>query len=67
LPAPDPIITVLREWLAEADQDLLSAADLLSLGADCPTDTAGFHAQQGTGWPAAGAYPLRPPTGYNDP
>ena len=46
MPVPNPVIMVIREWLAKADQDLLSAAHLLTLGADCPTDTVGFHAQQ---------------------
>ena len=46
MPAPDPVITVVREWLRKADHDLTAAAHLLTLGADCPTDTVGFHAQQ---------------------
>jgi HEPN domain-containing protein len=46
MPAPDPVITVVREWLAKADNDLLNAAHTLILGAACPTDTVCFHAQQ---------------------
>src|SRR5277367_5553966 len=46
MPAPDPVITVIREWLVKADNDLLTTAHTLRLGADCPTDTVCFHAQQ---------------------
>jgi HEPN domain-containing protein len=46
MPAPDPVVTVLRQWLAKADNDLVNAAHTLTLGADCPTDTVCFHAQQ---------------------
>ena len=46
MPAPNPIITVIREWLVKADNDLLNAAHTLTLGPDCPTDTVCFHAQQ---------------------
>jgi HEPN domain-containing protein len=46
MPAPDPIIAVLREWLAKADNDLKTAAHTLTLGKDCPTDTVCFHTQQ---------------------
>jgi HEPN domain-containing protein len=46
MPAPDPVITVLREWLAKADNDLTTAVHTLTLGKDCPTDTVCFHAQQ---------------------
>jgi HEPN domain-containing protein len=44
--APNPVITVVREWLVKADHDLLTAAHTLLLGTDCPTDTVCFHAQQ---------------------
>jgi hypothetical protein len=37
MPTPKALITVLREWLAKADNDLLNAT--LTLGAACPTDT----------------------------
>lgn len=46
MPAPDPLITVLREWLRKADNDLLTATHTLTLGTRCPTDTVCFHAQQ---------------------
>ena len=44
--APDPRILVIREWLVKADNDLKTAAHTLTLGANCPTDTVCFHAQQ---------------------
>jgi HEPN domain-containing protein len=43
---PNPVITLIREWLAKAENDLKNAAHTLKLGADCPTDTVCFHAQQ---------------------
>jgi HEPN domain-containing protein len=46
MPAPKAVISVLREWLAKADNDLTTAAHTLTLGKDCPTDTVCFHAQQ---------------------
>ena len=46
MPAPDAVIAVIREWLGKAENDLLTAAHTLKLGADCPTDTVCFHAQQ---------------------
>jgi HEPN domain-containing protein len=45
-PPPKTVITVIREWLAKADNDLTTAAHTLTLGEDCPTDTVSFHAQQ---------------------
>ena len=44
--APDPVIVLIREWLAKADNDLTNAAHTLTLGTACPTDTVCFHAQQ---------------------
>jgi HEPN domain-containing protein len=46
MPVPKGLITVIREWLAKADNDLKNAAHTLTLGKDCPTDTVCFHAQQ---------------------
>jgi len=46
MPTPNPIITVIREWLTKAENDLLTATHTLTLGAECPTDTVCFHAQQ---------------------
>ena len=42
----DDRITVVREWVEKADNDLKNASHTLKLGADCPTDTVCFHAQQ---------------------
>jgi len=46
MPAADPVIAVIREWLHKADNDLTNAAHTLKLGVKCPTDTVCFHAQQ---------------------
>jgi HEPN domain-containing protein len=46
MPAPKGLITVIKEWLAKADNDLQTAVHTLTLGKDCPTDTVCFHAQQ---------------------
>ena len=46
MPAPNPVVVLIREWLAKAENDLLNAAHTLTLGAACPTDTVCFHAQQ---------------------
>jgi len=45
MPNPNAIV-VAREWIAKAENDLKNAAHTLRLGADCPTDTVCFHAQQ---------------------
>ena len=46
MPVPKGVITVLREWLAKADNDLKTATHTLTLGKERPTDTVCFHAQQ---------------------
>ncbi len=46
MPAPDPVIALIREWIAKAENDLKNASLALAAGADCPTDTVCFHAQQ---------------------
>src|SRR5260370_24798563 len=46
MPVPNPAIPVVRDWIAKAENDLRNAAHTLRLGADCPTDTVCFHAQQ---------------------
>ena len=46
MPAPNPVIAVIREWLLKADNDLKTAVHTLTLGGDCPADTVCFHAQQ---------------------
>ncbi|MCC6697679.1 MAG: HEPN domain-containing protein [Candidatus Hydrogenedentes bacterium] len=43
---PDPVFTVVREWIAKAENDLKTAVIALRAGAMCPTDTTCFHAQQ---------------------
>ena len=39
-------MTVAREWISKAENDLKNAANTLKMGEDCPTDTVCFHAQQ---------------------
>ncbi|HEX7380216.1 MAG TPA: HEPN domain-containing protein [Pirellulales bacterium] len=47
MPAPkNPQITILREWLAKADDDLAAARQIQKLGKAAPTSTVCFHAQQ---------------------
>lgn len=46
MPVPKIVSTVIREWLAKADNDLKTAVHTLALGKDCPTDTVCFHAQK---------------------
>ena len=46
MPTPQAVITVVREWVVKADNDLKTAAHTLTLGAEAPTDTISFHAQQ---------------------
>jgi HEPN domain-containing protein len=46
MPAPDPLVTLTREWIAKAENDLKNATLALAAGADSPTDTVCFHAQQ---------------------
>lgn len=38
--------TVVREWVAKAENDLKNATHTLRLGTDCPTDNVCFHTQQ---------------------
>ncbi len=42
----DATVVVVREWLAKAENDLLTATHTLKLGRRCPTDAVCFHAQQ---------------------
>lgn len=45
--AIDPeILRLIQEWLEKAENDLITAAYVLKLGKQCPTDTVCFHAQQ---------------------
>jgi HEPN domain-containing protein len=46
MPAPDPLMLVVRSWVLKAENDLKTAVHTLILGAECPTDTVCFHAQQ---------------------
>jgi HEPN domain-containing protein len=46
MPDPEKLIAVCAEWVSKAENDLTNAAHTLKLGADCPTDTVCFHAQQ---------------------
>ena len=43
---PKQVAIVVREWVLKADNDLKAAVQILKLGADAPTDTVCFHAQQ---------------------
>ena len=38
--APDPLIVVVRALVRKAEDDLANAAHTLTLGQDCPADTA---------------------------
>ncbi|MGH9891084.1 MAG: HEPN domain-containing protein [bacterium] len=42
----DDVLTVVREWIAKAENDLKNATHTLKMGRECPTDTVCFHAQQ---------------------
>jgi HEPN domain-containing protein len=46
MPEHKNVLLVVRGWVAKAENDLKTAAHTLKLGADCPTDTVCFHAQQ---------------------
>ena len=46
MPERDKVLEVVRGWVAKAENDLKTAVHALKLGADCPTDTVCFHAQQ---------------------
>lgn len=45
MPANDKASAVVREWVAKAENDLKSAAHLLTMK-DCPVDNVCFNAQQ---------------------
>jgi len=42
----DEAVSVVRQWVQKAENDLKTAVHTLKLGAKCPTDTVCFHAQQ---------------------
>ncbi len=46
MPDRDNVLSVVRDWIGKAENDLKTAAHTLELGEDCPTDTVSFHAQQ---------------------
>lgn len=46
MPAPNPIIAVVGQWVVKAEHDLTAAARILKVPEECPTDTVCFHAQQ---------------------
>ncbi len=44
--ADEGVLTVVREWVRKAENDLRTAGYTLTMPEDCPTDTVCFHAQQ---------------------
>lgn len=42
----DEVLYVARQWVAKAENDLMTAAHMVRLRTNCPTDTVCFHAQQ---------------------
>lgn len=46
MPESEQIVTVSREWVIKAENDLKTAAHTLKLGGECATDTVCIHAQQ---------------------
>lgn len=46
MPEIEKVITVVREWVNKAENDLKAAAFTLELDEECPTDTVCFHAEQ---------------------
>jgi len=39
MPEREDVLTVVREWVLKAENDLKTAAHTLLLGRECPTDT----------------------------
>lgn len=46
MPSDDQVLSVVREWIQKAENDLEAVVRLLRSGAGFPTDTVCFHAQQ---------------------
>ena len=46
MPGDEYVISVAREWIEKAENDLKNAAHTLEMGENCPTDTVCFHVQQ---------------------
>ena len=44
--APPKLISLVRQWVEKAEEDLRTAEHTLTLGDDCPYGTVCFHAQQ---------------------
>ena len=43
---PPEILSLVRQWVEKAEEDLRTAEHTLTLGEDCPYATVCFHAQQ---------------------
>ena len=46
MPSHEHVVTVVREWVRKAENDLKGASHTLKLGGECPADVVCFHAQQ---------------------
>lgn len=46
MPADEGTLSVVREWVVKAENDLRAGAYLLRMRKNCPTDAVCFHAQQ---------------------
>ena len=46
MPAAERVFAIAGDWVRKAENDLVNAVHTLKLGADGPTDTVCFHAQQ---------------------
>lgn len=42
----DDVVSVVRDWIQKAENDLVTAVHTLKLRRKCPTDTVCYHAQQ---------------------
>jgi hypothetical protein len=42
---PSDVMTVIREWVVKAENDLKNAVHTLAMKNEAPTDTICFHAQ----------------------
>lgn len=46
MPEVEGVLSVVREWVVKAENDLKNAAHTLKMGEAGPMDTVCFHAQQ---------------------
>ena len=46
MPGDDALVFLVRQWVDKAENDLKTAAHVLKMRSQCPTDTVCFHAQQ---------------------